>query len=81
MQSQGVFNHHIINIYTTPVPSLILEALNTEFVENVLTTAEDASFDAKIEASFFIATIIVCRGSDKIEHLFYTRVFSLVSGV
>ena len=63
------------------VPHLFFEVFSDDFLETVLTTVQDASFNAKIEAAFFLATVIVFGGSDKAAQLFDPRVINIFSDV
>ena len=63
------------------LPEAIVECFDENFVESVLKAAEDASFDVKREASFFISTLIVFGGTERIEYFFNERVFGILSDV
>ena len=63
------------------VPQIAIEAFDESFLDAVLSAAEEASFDAKRECAFFLGTIIVFCGLDKISHLYDIRVISLFSDV
>ena len=63
------------------LPQIAFETFDEPFLDAVLSAAEEASFDAKRECAFFLATIIVFCGLDKVTHLYDQRVISLFSEV
>lgn len=62
-------------------PGIILSNLDSGILDIAVSTAEDSSFDAKREASFFIATLAVFGGNEQVEMLFNESIFSVLSDV
>lgn len=59
-------------------PEAVLEVLSEELFEQTLSVAEEASFDAKREAAFFIATVIIFCGTSIVEVFFSERAFEIL---
>lgn len=62
-------------------PEIILSNLDSGILDTAVLTAEDSSFDAKREASFFISTLVVFGGNEQVGALFNEDIFSVLSDV
>ena len=63
------------------MPDIVFNTFENGLIEAALAAAEDSPSEIKREAAFFIATIIVFGGNDKVEEFFIDRVFCVISDI